>query len=86
MPGRPPTICSTSSATRATFERRVLLARWRPDLPAIMAAHPVSAGDIADALATEGICSGAFDRFALALAGRAAVFELVTDPPGGVPA
>ena len=75
----------TGAELSAYFERRVLLARWRPDLPAIMAAHPVSAGDIADALASEGICSGAFDRFALALAGRAAVFErVVTDGDAGV--
>src|SRR5215203_641473 len=54
----------------AYFERRVLLARWRADLPAILAAHPVSAEDILDALPAEGICSGAFERFALDLAGR----------------
>jgi hypothetical protein len=75
----------TGAELSAYFERRVLLARWRPDLPAIMAAHPVSAGDLADALASEGICSGAFERFALALAGRAAVFErVVTDGDAGV--
>ena len=61
----------------AYFERRVLRDRLRADLPAIRAAHPVSADDIADALAAEGICSGAFAEYALALAGRAAVFERV---------
>ena len=68
----------------AYFERRALVARWRADLPAILAAQPVSADDIGDALAAEGICSGAFERFAMALAGRAAVFErVVTESDAG---
>jgi hypothetical protein len=61
----------------AYFERRALRDRWTADLPAIRAAHPASAADIADALPAEGICSGAFAEYALALAGRAAVFERV---------
>ncbi len=64
----------TAEELSAYFERCVLRARWIADLPAIRAAHPVSTDDFADALPAEGICSGAFARLALALAGRAAVF------------
>ena len=65
----------TAEQLHAYFERRVLRERWAGDLPAIRTAHPASPDDIADALAAEGVCSGAFDRFALTLAGRAALFE-----------
>jgi hypothetical protein len=61
----------------AYFERHALLATWRADLPAILARQPVSADDVNDALPAEGICSGAFEQFAVVLAGRAAVFERV---------
>ena len=65
----------TAEQLHAFFERCALRERWSADLPAICASHPAAVVDLADALPAEGICSGAFDRFALALAGRAALFE-----------
>ncbi len=65
----------TAEQLHAFFERCALRERWSGDLGAICASHPVAVVDLVDALPAEGICSGAFDRFALALAGRAALFE-----------
>jgi len=65
----------TAEQLHAFFERCALRERWSGDLRAICASHPVAVLDLVDALPAEGICSGAFDRFALALAGRAALFE-----------
>ena len=65
----------TAGQLNAYFERCALRERWPGNLPAILAAHPALPEDISDALPSEGICSGAFERFAMALAGRAAVSE-----------
>jgi len=58
------------------YIRRSILRQQRAaELPAIVAAHPVSPDEIAQAIHAEGVCSGHFARFAQKLAGRAAVHE-----------
>src|SRR3989304_2034802 len=58
------------------YIRRSILRQQRAaELPAIVAAHPVSPDEIAQAIHAEGACSGHFARFAQKLAGRAAVHE-----------
>ncbi|HUR34582.1 MAG TPA: hypothetical protein VM032_12355, partial [Vicinamibacterales bacterium] len=55
------------------FARQSLWMRWEIQLEQLMAAGAPTDQTVADDLPAEGICSGAFGRFATALAGRAAV-------------
>lgn len=64
----------TVDAWLAYIERAVLRESWAEDLDAILDEYPPADDEVAALIEVEGVCSGAFDRFASALSARAAVY------------
>ncbi len=69
----------TTESWMEYIERSVLRRAWADEVPTLVAQHPASDEEVGAAISAEGICSGAYTRFACKLAGRAAAYERVRD-------
>jgi hypothetical protein len=69
----------TFDAWQAYLQRSELKRVWIDELETIRSRHPVGDDDVAECILADTICSGALERFAAALAGRAAVCASTAD-------
>lgn len=73
----------TADAWMDAIQRSVLRQLWTDDLDEIGETYPVSDDQVAAAMHAEGVCSGAFPRFAWNLAARAAAYDWAVSSAAG---
>jgi len=75
----------TSETWMDAIQRAVLRQLWADDLEEIAETYPISEDEVAAAIHFDGVCSGAFARFAWRLAGRAAAHAWAGGPAAAGP-